>query len=52
VEFDKTRANALFDRLFEIEKAIMDREQAKINQSSDKFDNGLNTIEKMMLKGK
>ena len=52
VEPDKTQARALFDRLFEVESAIMDREQAKIQKSSEKFDEALDTIKKMMPKDK
>jgi TPR repeat protein len=50
VEPDKAKASALFDRLFEIETAIINREQAKMNQSSEKFNNALDTIEKMIPK--
>jgi TPR repeat protein len=52
VEPDKTKARAIFERLFEVEKAIMDRGQAKMHESSEKFDKSLDTIMKLMPKVK
>jgi len=48
VEPDKTQARALFERLFEVESVIMDRDKAKMDESSEKFDEALDTIRKMM----
>jgi TPR repeat protein len=49
---DKIKAAALFDHLFEIETAIMDRGQAQLKESDRKFNEALDTIKKVMPKNK
>lgn len=46
VKPNKTKARSLFERLFEVEIALMKRCQAQINESVDKFNQAMDTIEK------